>query len=89
MDCFLFSFEGNELMIYNATFTNSLFQIATNKSFQLGGGGDGAGLFVGDDLQDGATHWSETYDNDPLTNDQFGIVHLEVWGFVKSRFAWP
>ena len=41
---------------------------------------DGAGLYLQNDLQQGLSRWSETYDNDVLVpNCAFDIAILEVW----------
>eukprot|EP00299_Pterocystis_sp_00344_P004505 c1558_g1_i1.p1 GENE.c1558_g1_i1~~c1558_g1_i1.p1 ORF type:complete len:490 (+),score=101.14 c1558_g1_i1:136-1605(+) len=89
-DCFLFTFAHPEPHKFDATGTNNLYQISSARSIQMGGGGDGAGLRIEDTLQEGATHWCETFDNDPLIPDAefFAISFLEVWAVVGGGLGY-
>jgi hypothetical protein len=57
--------------------------------FAFGGGGDdGAfGLAVEEDFQRGSTGHCDTFDNEPLCDEEnFKIVDLEIWEFLTGVF---
>eukprot|EP00298_Acanthocystis_sp_HF-20_P013450 c20358_g1_i2.p1 GENE.c20358_g1_i2~~c20358_g1_i2.p1 ORF type:complete len:275 (+),score=118.71 c20358_g1_i2:126-950(+) len=86
-ESFLFSFTQNSAtpQIYLSTGMNNLFQLTTIHSLQMGGGGDGPGLFLDASLQEGGSNVCETYNNDPLIGESecFHVSLLEVLGFVE------
>jgi len=48
----------------------------------VGGGGSGPGLWLSEDLLNGASHCCETFSNRCLThNEEFKVKTIEVWAF--------
>lgn len=64
---------------------NAYFQICTDASIAMGGGG-AFGLYIDDDLSKGSTGPSDTFANEPLcTTADFDVVNLECWGFTTAQ----
>jgi hypothetical protein len=76
----------DKLKVYKWTGKNRYIQLCdvTHKMFAFGGGGqDGAfGLAVEEDFQRGSTGPCDTFDNEPLCQQEnFEIVDVEFWAF--------
>ena len=79
------------LNVYRWSGKNRYIQLCdiSNKMLAFGGGGsDGAfGLCVQEDFQTGSTGPCDTFDNDPLCDqDTFRIVDVEFWEFLTGIF---
>lgn len=64
----------------------SCFIMATKRDITIGGGGNGHGLWLNEDLSHGTTDNCLTFDNDPLTGNSkekfFNCLNVEVFAFV-------
>ncbi|XP_041844802.1 TLD domain-containing protein 2-like isoform X1 [Melanotaenia boesemani] len=78
-ETFLFSFNP-DLQLYRWSGDNSYFVSGNLQSLQIGGGGDGFGLWLDADLYHGASFSCPTFHNAPLSTHEDFIVHdVEVW----------
>ena len=86
--------EGEALppiQVYNYTGMNRYIQFSDSSRRMLafgGGGEEGAfGLCVEQEFQRGSTGHCDTFDNEPLCQQEnFKIVDVEVWGFLTGQF---
>jgi hypothetical protein len=64
---------------------NGFFCMVDHRSLTVGGGGDGAGLWLDDELNHGLSHNSDTFDNAPLNGGdvEFTVRSLEVFSFSR------
>ncbi len=54
--------------------------MSNDDSIGMGGGGEGYAFLLTDNLLQGSTHCSETYNNDKLTfTNIFACINVEVW----------
>ncbi|KAF0045136.1 nuclear receptor coactivator 7 isoform X2 [Scophthalmus maximus] len=78
-ETFLFSFNP-DFQAYRWSGENSYFVNGKLESLQIGGGGDGFGLWLDADLYHGASFSCHTFHNAPLsTQKDFIVQDLEVW----------
>lgn len=78
-ETFLFSFN-HDLQLYRWSGNNSYFVSGNLESLQIGGGGDGFGLWLDADLYHGASFSCPTFNNVPLsTHEDFIVQDIEVW----------
>ena len=79
------------IRVFKYTGVNRYIQYcdASRKMIAFGGGGDEGsfGLCVEQEFQIGSTGPCDTFDNEPLCEQEnFQIVDLEVWGFLTGQF---
>ncbi|KAH9418418.1 hypothetical protein DERP_011280 [Dermatophagoides pteronyssinus] len=69
--------------VNHLTPSQQLFMSATNDSFSIGGGGGHFGLYIDENLSRGETHRCETFENEPLTNEDpyFDVATIEIIAF--------
>ncbi|OUM60286.1 hypothetical protein PIROE2DRAFT_46410, partial [Piromyces sp. E2] len=83
-ECFLWKLNNDkkEIEYYRGSVENN-YHIITEKSYIAFGGGNGDfGLYISNDLLNGYTSHSPTYNNPPLTpNGKFECLNIEIWGF--------
>ena len=82
---------SDELKVYKWTGRNHYVQLCdvAHKMLAFGGGGEkGAfGLCVEEDFQSGSTGPCDTFENEPLCEQEnFKILDLEFWGFMTGVF---
>lgn len=85
------SSKSTLLNVYKWTGKNRYIQLCdmSHKMIAFGGGGvEGAfGVAVQEDFQTGSTGHCDTFDNDPLCNEEtFDIVSVEFWEFLTGVF---
>lgn len=83
--------DNATVQIYKWTGVNRYIQLCDfqKKTLAMGGGGnDGSfGLCIEDDFRRGSTGHCETFNNEPLTNqEEFDVLELEIWGFQAGEF---
>jgi len=76
------------LEVFHWTGQNTVFQHSFEDSISIGGGGDGAAIYIDHALKNGASYASETYGNECLASGESFVVHkLEVWGLGWKPLA--
>ena len=85
-ECFLFSFfKGNRINIYSSTGENEHYMYGDNDQICMGCSDDYFSLSLRNNLLDGYSKETKTYNNECLNNkDKFTIVKLELWTFQGS-----
>lgn len=85
-DSFLFTFYKEEkIHVYKATHINDNYIYCDLEQICFGSSGEGFSLSLKNDLLDGYTKTTDTYNNKPLNGgDKFTIVNLEIWGFKEN-----
>jgi hypothetical protein len=83
--------EADKIKVFRWSGANRYIQLCdiTRKMLAFGGGGDdGAfGLCVEEDFLKGSTGSCDTFDNEPLCDQEnFEIMDLEFWGFMAGVF---
>lgn len=79
------------IKVYRYTGVNRYIQYcdANKKMMAFGGGGEEGsfGLCVEEEFQGGSTGPCDTFDNEPLCDQEnFKIVDVELWGFLSGQF---
>lgn len=86
-DCFLFTFyKEDKIHVYKATEINDQYMYCDYEQIGFGNSDNKFSLCLKNDLLDGYSKTTTTYQNKPLNNkdDKFVIVKLEVWGFKEK-----
>lgn len=85
-DCFLFTFyKGDKIVVYKPTEANDHYLYCDNEQICFGNTDDFFSLSLKNNLLDGYSKTTETYNNKPLNEkEKFVIVKLEVWGFKEK-----
>ena len=85
-ECFLFTFyKGNKIHIYCSTGINDHYMYCDEEQICFGCSDDYFSLSLRNNLLDGYSKSTQTYNNESLNNrDKFVICKLEVWGFKKN-----
>ena len=85
-DSFLFTFyKEDKIHIYKATEINDHYQYCDNEQICFGNTDDYFSLCLKNNLLDGYSKTTTTYNNKPLNlKDKFVIVKMEVWGFKEK-----
>ena len=85
-DCFLFTFyKEDKIHVYKATEINDHYIYCDNEQICFGNTDDDFSLSIKNNLLDGCSKTTTTYQNKPLNkNDKFVIFKLEVWGFREK-----
>ena len=83
-EAFLFTFAPKPTVYEWRPGRNQFFFMVHNRTMAIGGGGQGPGLWIDGDLNNGQTHRSATFCNAPLNNGQTDfVVHaLEVFTYI-------
>ena len=86
-ECFLFTFyKGNKIHIYCSTGINDHYMYCDDEQICFGCSDDYFSLALRNNLLDGYSKRTQTYNNEPLNHrDKFVIVKLEVWGFKDKK----
>ena len=86
-ECFLFTFyKENKIHIFCSTGINDHYMYCDNEQVCFGCSGDYFSLALRNDLLDGYSKNTETYNNEPLNDkDKFVIYKLEIWGFQQKK----
>ena len=86
-ECFLFTFfKENKIHIYCSTGINDHYIYCDDEQICFGCSDDYFSLSLRNNLLDGYSKKTQTYNNEPLNNrDKFIIVKLEVWGFKDKK----
>jgi hypothetical protein len=83
-DCFVFTNVDGRPVICRPTGANNYFTFCALEYLAMGGGGHFA-LYLDEDLLNGSSSTSETFNNPCLSQtDQFKIKDVELWGFVNA-----
>ena len=84
-DSFLFTFyKGEKIIVYKSTEVNDHYMYCDNEQICFGNTDDDFSLSLRNNLLDGYSKKTSTYDNKPLNDkEKFVIVKLEVWGFKE------
>lgn len=83
-ECFLFTFYPS-FKVFKWTGENNFFMRGNNEGVGFGCGEGYHGLWFDGDLLNGHTQKSKTFDNEPLTSDEyFTLASLEVWTFSEE-----
>ncbi|EFA83014.1 hypothetical protein PPL_03796 [Heterostelium album PN500] len=82
-ECFLMKFKPT-YKSYKWTRENRCFVLTEDNYISMGAGFNGKyGLWLDSEFNEGTSSRSETFDNDPLANEEdFKCVGMEIWGFV-------
>ena len=82
-ECFLFSYmKENRIYIYNSSGENDHYMYGDNDQICMGCSDDYFSLSLRNNLLDGYSKTTKTYDNKPLNDkDKFTVVKLEIWTF--------
>ena len=85
-DSFLFTFyKEDKIYVYKATEINENYMYCDNEQVCFGNTDDYFSLSLKNNLLDGYSNTTTTYQNKPLNNkDKFVIYKLEVWGFKEK-----
>ena len=85
-DSFLFTFlKENKIHVYKSTEINDHYMYCDNEQICFGNTDDYFSLSLKNNVLDGYSKTTTTYNNKPLNNkEQFVIVKLEVWGFKEK-----
>ena len=85
-DSFLFTFyKEDKIHVYKATEVNDNYMYCDNEQVCFGNTDDYFSLSLKNNLLDGYSNTTTTYQNKPLNNKgKFVIVKLEVWGFKEK-----
>ena len=83
-EAFLFTFAPKPIIYEWRKGRNQFFFMVHNKTIAIGGGGQGPGLWIDGELNNGQSHRSATFCNAPLNNGNtdFVVLALEVFTFV-------
>ena len=86
-ECFLFTFhKENKIHIYYSTGINDHYMYCDDEQICFGCSDDYFSLALRNNLLDGYSKRTQTYNNEPLNNkDKFVIVKLEIWGFKDKK----
>ena len=86
-ECFLFTFyKGNKIHIYCSTGKNDHYMYCDDEHICFGCSDDFFSLSIRNNLLEGYSKYTQTYENESLNNrDKFIVVRLEVWGFKKNK----
>lgn len=77
-----------EPRIYHWTNKNELFICSNSQSFGMGGGGNGFAFQLDDEMNDGISNSSDTFDNPMLSsNEFFKCLNVEIWSLDKMAFT--
>jgi len=72
---------------------NDYFMFSSKDFISMGGGGDGYGIWLDSDFDNGSTATCETFLNEPLSaTEQFRVLRVEVWSipiFYKKKIPRP
>uniref|UniRef100_A0ACD6AP47 Uncharacterized protein n=1 Tax=Avena sativa TaxID=4498 RepID=A0ACD6AP47_AVESA len=83
-NCFVFTNVAGRPVIYRQTGANNYFTFCSPEYLAMGGGGHFA-LYLGEDLLNGSSSTSETFNNPCLSlSGEFEVRHVELWGFVSA-----
>ena len=85
-DSFLFTFyKEDKIHVYKGTEENDHYMYCDNQQVCFGNNDDYFSLSLRNNLLDGYSKTTTTYQNKPLTNkEKFVIVKVEVWGFIEK-----
>jgi hypothetical protein len=83
LDTFLFTFyKEDKIHVYKPTEQNDNYMFCDNEKVCFGNTDDYFSLELKNNLLDGITKTTTTFNNEPLTSkEKFVIFKLEVWGF--------
>ena len=86
-ECFLFTFyKLNKIHVYCSTGINDSYMYCDNEQISFGCSDDYFSLCLRNNLLDGYSRHTKTYNNEPLNNkDKFVIYKLEIFGFKKHQ----
>ena len=86
-ECFLFTFyKLNKIHVYCSTGINDSYMYCDNEQISFGCSDDYFSLCLRNNLLDGYSRYTKTYNNEPLNNkDKFVIYKLEIFGFKKHQ----
>lgn len=77
-----------ETRAYKWTQKNEFFTISNPASFGMGGGGGGFAFQLDDEMHDGTSHISDTFENPMLSsNEFFKCLNVEIWCLEKMSFS--
>ena len=77
-----------EARVYHWTKRNELFVCSNSQSFGMGGGGSGFAFQLDDEMNDGTSNASDTFDNPMLSsNEFFKCLNVEIWSLDKMSFT--
>ena len=85
-EAFLFTFAPKPTVYEWRKGRNQFFFMVHNKTIAIGGGGEGPGLWIDGELNNGQSHRSATFCNAPLNNGEsdFVVLALEVFTFNED-----
>ena len=86
-EAFLFTFAPKPTVYEWRKGRNQFFFMVHNKTIAIGGGGQGPGLWIDGELNNGQSHRSATFCNAPLNNGEsdFVVLALEVFTFNEDE----
>ncbi|TVU12010.1 hypothetical protein EJB05_45628 [Eragrostis curvula] len=83
-DCFVFTNVNGRPVICRPTGANNYFTFCSPEYLAMGGGGHFA-LYLDEDLLNGSSSTSETFNNPCLSHtEEFKVKDVELWGFVNA-----
>ena len=86
-ESFVFSVLPEE-RCYHWTRKNEMFMCSNGNCFSMGGGGNGFAFQLDDEMNDGISNSSDTFDNPMLSsNEFFKCLNVEVWSLDKMAFT--
>jgi hypothetical protein len=85
-ECFLFTFyKENKIHIFCSTGINEHYMYCDDEQISFGCSDDYFSLSLRNNLLDGYSKKTQTYNNEPLNDkDKFVIYKLEIWGFKQK-----
>jgi len=85
-EAFLFTFAPKPIIYEWRKGRNQFFFMVNNKTIAIGGGGQGPGLYIDGELNNGQSHRCATFCNAPLNNGKtdFVVLALEVFTFKSD-----
>jgi len=86
-EAFLFTFSPKPCVYEWTPDRNSFFFMVSNNCLSVGGGGEGPGLWLDEELNEGHSYRSETFQNEPLDEGrtEFWVKRVEAFGFAVDE----
>ena len=77
-----------ETRAYQWTQKNDFFVVSNPTTFGMGGGGGGFAFQLDDEMHDGTSNMSDTFENPMLSsNEFFKCLNVEIWCLEKMSFS--
>lgn len=81
-ETFIFSFyKGNKMHCFPSSHLNENFIYSDDQRIAFGCSDKAFSLSLENDFLQGYTNYTKTFNNIPLSNEKFIVLHLEVWQF--------